>query len=1050
MKATTTIIINLKTSAMRKFIVLLFAIAFSLTLWGQNRNFWKPVTESSLDKNVFLERKRPSDFRLFQLEAVALKADLGNVPSEKGVSAERSSFILSIPDPDGNILDYKVVEAPVMDPVLAAKYPGIRSFAGKAVNKINGSIRFDLTPLGFHAVVNIPDRPTFYIDPVDLANNTYIVVSRTAIGPLPKFDCFTEDENGNISYRGNGIAAKNADDATLRIYRLAMTSSGEYSQRWLDGTEPDNATRIGKVLAAMNTNLIRVNAIMERDFGVRLVLIANNDDIIYLDASTDPFTSTNSDDLNDMTEGVMNSEIGAANYDIGHLVHEVGDYGKAGCIGCVCSVDDTKGRGFTSRSNWMSGNGFEEYILVHEMGHQFDANHTFTHDDDNDVAQIEPGSGSTLMSYAGITGANTDIQPLMDDYFHAISIQQATDYIKSQTCNTGGATGNNTPTADAGANYVIPKSTPFKLTGSGTDGDGEDPLTFVWEQMDNLTSALDFPWLPATTHTYGPEFRSVLPSSSTSRTFPALPSILDGTNTNKWEKLPSVARDLNFRFTVRDNHGGGGNNNSDDMVVTIDDETGPFTVTSPNSNVSWCPGTHTVTWDANGSEKLAENVNILLSTDGGLSFPVTLAANTPNDGSQSVTISCTYSNTARIKVEAVGNIFFDISNTNFSIGDNTAPTFTKPADITIYKDANCNYDASTGITGDVTDEEDDCDNSLDATYNDVESPGSCVGEVVITRTWTLTDDCGNTTQKVQTITATDNTAPTFTEPDDIIIYKDENCNYDASTSITGDVTDEADNCDNTLNATYSDVVVPGSCMGEEIITRTWSLTDDCGNLTTHDQVITAKDTTRPVFSNVYADPAVLWPPNHKMIDVTVNYTVTDNCSDAAHITSTLAVTSNEPINGTGDGDTAPDWEIIDNQHVRLRAERAGNGTGRIYTITITSTDDCGNTATTTTTVTVPHDGLYSRPGSELVVESLTFEARVTPNPSAGSFVLYVNSSDTKEGIVVSVVDMLGRAIETRNMNSGSALKIGADYVPGIYIIRVMQGANRKEIKVVKQ
>ncbi len=604
----------------KKIIIFLFALS-SLGANAQQRNFWSPASEAQIGQNIFAERKRPADFKLFTLQENLLKTNLADAPSENVVVAKSSSFIITIPNPDGQFEDYRVVEASVMHPDLAAKYPGIKSFAGSGITNPSQVIRFDISPLGFHAVVSTPGEPTFYIDPIDKSSNSYIVVSRKDIGALPFFECLTKEDNKFFSDNG-GLSLDDADDATLRRYRLAMAASGEYSARFLDGTEVSDAERRGKVLAAMNNNLIKVNAVMERDFGVRLILIANNDDIIYLDSSTDPWTSTNSDDLNTQTEAVMNSEIGAANYDIGHLVTELGDYGKAGCIGCVCSADDAKGRGFTSRSNWLSGNGFEEYILIHEMGHQFDANHTFSHDDDNDAAQMEPGSGTTLMSYAGITGANTDIQSIMDDYFHAISIQQVTAYIKSQTCDDGLATGNTTPTADAGANYTIPKSTPFKLTGTGTDPDETSFLNYTWEQMNNLTVAGDFPWLPTTTHTYGPEFRSRPLSTSPSRTFPVIENILDGSNTNKWEKLPSVGRTLNFRFTVRDNNPGGGSNKSGDMVLTVDGATGPFAVTSPNTATNWCPGSRTVTWSVNGSDALAANVNILLSYDGGNTFPV--------------------------------------------------------------------------------------------------------------------------------------------------------------------------------------------------------------------------------------------------------------------------------------------------------------------------------------------------------------------------------------------------------------------------------------------
>jgi hypothetical protein len=1037
---------------MRKLLLFPLAMLFWHAITAQEKNFWTPVNESTLQKNLFVQRAKPLAYKLFQLQESALKTGLLSTPSEKNIPVSTSAFLITIPNPDGELEEYRIVEAPVMHPELAARYPDIKSYVGQGVKNPSSTVRFDISPRGFHGVVLSPERPSFYIDPIDRSTRSYIIVSKKDMGPTPQFKCFTEAEkskqtpSGSVPERFN-----NADDANLRTYRLAMAASGQYSLRFLSGEEPDDAARRAVVLAAMNTNLVRVNAIMERDFGVRLILIANNDDIIYLDPNADPFTSTDAGVLNDQVEAVMNSEIGAANYDIGHLVTELGNYGKAGCIGCVCSADNTKGRGMTSRANWTSGNGFEEYILVHEMGHQFDANHTFSHDDEGTIAQVEPGSGNTIMSYAGITGPSTDIQPLMDDYFHAISIQQASDYIKSQACNAGGASGNSTPTANAGADYTIPKSTPFKLTGIGTDADGGDILTFNWEQMDLAPS---FPWLPSTTAGSGPAFKSVLPSTNTSRTFPVLANILDGSNTNKWEKLPSVARTLNFRFTVRDNHPGAGNNESDNMVVTVDATTGPFAITSPNTNVSWCPGNQTVTWSVNGSDALAANVNILLSTDGGISFPTVLAANTPNDGSQAVNIACGHSTTARIKVEAIGNIFFDISDANFTVGDNTPPNFTDPPDIIIFKDANCNYDASIGITGDVTDEADNCDNSLNATFADAVAPGSCVGENIITRTWTLTDDCGNATVKIQTITIKDNTPPTFTDPPDITIYKDNNCNHNASVGVTGDVTDEADNCDNTLNATFSDVTVPGSCIGEEIITRTWSLTDDCGNNTSKNQIITVKDTTRPVISNVSANPGNLWPPNHKMVLVTIGYNVMDNCSPAFAITNQLSVTSNEPVNGTGDGNTSPDWQVVDEHHVWLRAERKGNGNGRIYTVKITSTDDCGNVATTTVPVYVAHDmsgpvtnNILSEEERAKITGGLA--VKVMPNPSTSSFNIYINSDDDKERIVIQVFDLFGRKVEERIANKGAVVRIGDNYQPGVYLVNIIQGNGRKEIKLIK-
>ncbi|HYC27715.1 MAG TPA: zinc-dependent metalloprotease family protein, partial [Chitinophagaceae bacterium] len=491
------------------------------------------------------------------------------------------------------------------------------------------------------------------------------------------FQCLTT-AIGERAQQATGTALKNADDSRLRTYRLALAASGEYSTYFLNGTETTDAQRKAKVLAAMNTAMTRANGIYERDFGIRMVLIANNDAIIYLNASTDPWTT----ELNTKTQQTIDNVIGSANYDIGHLVHRAANNGNAGCIACVCKSGQ-KGSGFTSHTA-PEGDPFVVDYLTHEMGHQFGANHTFAFSYEGTIAQCEPGSGSTIMGYAGITGATTDIQPHSDDLFHAISIQQVTDYIKSSTdggaCAVVTVTGDNTPTANAGPDYTIPKSTPFKLSGTGSDADAGDVLTYIWEQIDAKTSSS--PTTPSATATAGPVFRSYVQTTNNTRTFPVLSSILDGTNTNKWEVLPSVARTLNFRFTVRDNRAGGANNQSDDMKVTVSSAAGPFAVTAPNTAVSWAVGSsQSVTWSVNSTNVApvsCANVNILLSTDGGNTFPITLAANTPNDGTQSITVPNNPGSSCRVKVEAVGNIFFDISNVNFTIGG-TPPSCGQPA-----------------------------------------------------------------------------------------------------------------------------------------------------------------------------------------------------------------------------------------------------------------------------------------------------------------------------------------------------------------------------------
>ncbi|MET0395164.1 MAG: reprolysin-like metallopeptidase [Chitinophagaceae bacterium] len=659
---------------MKKFNLTLILVLLAAMAFAQQRNFWTRVNEAQVTKNLFATRYKPASYQLFRLDQSAFLNAARGIPSEKSVAASASGFILSIPNPEGATEQYQVVEAPVMDPALAARYPGIRSFAGVNTSDPGSVIRFSIGTDGFHGMILSAGRKTIYIDPVDRQEQYYVVFSRDAIDYRQAFQCLTDAVAAPV-VAPDPSSLRAADDGKLRTYRLALACTGEYAQYFLDGSETTDAQRKAKVLTAMNTLLTRTNAIYERDFGIRMTLISNNDAIIYLNASTDPWTT----EWNTKTQQTIDNVIGNASYDIGHLVHKessaANNNGNAGCIGCVCKTGQ-KGSAFTSHVT-PEGDPFVVDYTTHEMGHQFGANHTFTFSNESGTAsQFEPGSGSTIMGYAGITGS-TDVQPHSDDYFHTRSIEQISDYIKLSTgggaCAAVTVTGNTAPTANAGSDYTIPKSTPFTLTGSGTDVNSGDVLTYTWEQMNAGTSSTT---IPSTSATSGPLFRSRTGSTSPSRTFPILSSILDGTNGNQWERLPGVARTLNFRVTVKDNHAGGGNGQTDDMTVTISSAAGPFAVTAPNTAVTWAGGSsQTITWSVastTASPVSCANVKISLSTDGGLTFPTVLAASTANDGTETLTIPNTPTATARIRVEAVGNIFFDISNTNFTIGSGSS------------------------------------------------------------------------------------------------------------------------------------------------------------------------------------------------------------------------------------------------------------------------------------------------------------------------------------------------------------------------------------------
>lgn len=691
-----------------KLLSVAFLAMTSFSFAQQKGNFWKKSVKGNitvLDSRMQLPQKN-----LLDLDVNALKSSLVNSPKRES-KIKNSSISISLPNENGDMERFSVYENSNMDPALAANYPDIKSYIGIGIDNPTSTVYFSISPLGFKAMTLSADKSAVFIEPYSQDLNVYSVYRKSdKAASLSKFECSVIDVvNSEID---PSVLRPNADDATLRTYRLAMSVTGEYTT-YFGGTK-------ALALAAINNTMTRVNGVFEKDFGVRMVLIANTDLVIYTNASTDPYSvaSTGSGGAwNTELQNTLTSVIGNAGYDIGHLFGASGGGGNAGCIGCVCvndtssTTDKNKGSGFTSPGDGVpSGDNFDIDYVAHEMGHQFGANHTWTHGgNEGSGAQMEPGSGSTIMGYAGIT--NLDVQPHSDAYFHAFSIQQVTNYIKTTSCQTNTATGNSVPTANAGLDYTVPKSTPYMLTGSATDANG-DALTYNWEQFNNQTNAT----APNATKTTGVNFRSYNSSTSPTRYFPRMQSVLTGATITAGseltvEALSSVARTLNFRLTVRDNRAGGSANNSDDMVVTVNATAGPFTVSAPNTAVSYVGGSsQTVTWAVAGTTANGvncANVDILLSTDGGTSWSTILAA-TPNDGTQAVTIPNTPGTTNRIMVKGTNHIFFDVSNTNFTItagtgADTTAPTApTLAASGTTQTSTNLSWSGATdnvGVTG---------------------------------------------------------------------------------------------------------------------------------------------------------------------------------------------------------------------------------------------------------------------------------------------------------------------------------------------------------------
>ncbi len=663
-------------------------IATASASFAQNKSMmWNTTTKKST--MVALEpRMQLPENKLFDLNVTSLKSSLTDSPARSANT--KSNTILSIPNAEGVLENFRVYENSNMDPALAARYPEIKSYIGIGIDNPSATAYFSVSPLGFKSMVLTPDQSAVFIEPISADLETYTVYKKSdKKQSLTPFECSVLDIVA--PQIESTYARPNADDATLRTFRLAVSVTGEYTA-YFGGTK-------ALALAAINNTMTRVNGVFEKDFSVRMVLIANNDLVIYTSGASDPYSAATAGSggaWNAEVQNTLTNVIGNAGYDIGHLFGASGGGGNAGCIGCICvndtasTTDKNKGSGFTSPYDAIpAGDNFDIDYVAHEMGHQFGANHTFSMSNEGTGANMEPGSGSTIMGYAGIT--SQDVQLHSDAYFHAVSIQQVTNNIKTKTCQTNTPTGNAVPTADAGLNYTIPKSTPFVLTGGGTDANG-DALTYNWEQFDNAaSSATGVNSAASATRTSGPTFRSYNSSTSPIRYFPKMSSVLAGATSTSGteisvEALPSVARTMNFRLTVRDNKAGGPANNSDDTLITVNATAGPFTVSAPNTAVSYVGGsTQTVTWAVAGTTANGvncANVDILLSTDAGNTWSTLLAA-TPNDGTQAVTIPNTAGTSNRIMVKGTNHIFFDVSNTNFTITTGSAPDTTAPTAATL-------------------------------------------------------------------------------------------------------------------------------------------------------------------------------------------------------------------------------------------------------------------------------------------------------------------------------------------------------------------------------
>ncbi len=674
-----------------KKLLLFFAMVLVFgQLSAQNGSAWFKV---GAEKFMGLDKVKETPYsdrqQFFQLNETAFRQSLQNAPDR--LSGKAGVEIL-LPNMNGVNEKFLVWETSNFAPGLRAKYPEIKSYVGKGITDKTASLNFSVSPIGVQTMVFRADEGSEFIEAYTKDHSVYVLFdSKTRAHEETKMVCGTDEKGFTNELTTNSVLA---DNGTLKTFRLALSCTSEYTT-FYGGT-------IAGALAGMNATMTRVNGVYERDLAVRLEIIENNAALIFTNAATDPYDNAVPNGTGDpfanppivatwnvQLQNTLTSLIGNGAYDIGHLFGASGGGGNAGCIGCVC-VDDSnatndknKGSGFTSPSNNAPvGDTFDIDFVAHEMGHQLGANHTYSYRLEGAGVNVEPGSGSTIMAYAGVV--DPSVQSNSDDYFTHRSILQIQTNLNNKTCSVNTVLTNNTPVANAGLNYNIPFGTAFVLKGSATDADG-DALTYTWEQNDNATAAvIGDESICFGAKTAGPNFRSFSPTSSPNRYMPRMSSVLAGALETTWESVvnavgasgtsgSAASRTLNFNLTVRDNVAGAGQTGRDAASVNVSSSVGPFQVTSQSSaSTVWVPGnSENITWNVNNTTSLSgsANVNIKFSTDGGLTFPYTLASNVPNNGLATIVVPDVAPTTGcRILIEPTENIYFAVNAKTFSIG----------------------------------------------------------------------------------------------------------------------------------------------------------------------------------------------------------------------------------------------------------------------------------------------------------------------------------------------------------------------------------------------
>ena len=583
-------------------------------------------------------------------------------------SEKQQKIQIPVPLSNGTTHQITLIPEQLLPPALAQKYKDkIKTFRLIANNYFSAG-RVDLGENGFHAMLQARSGETFIIDPERQKENqqrryTSYKKQDQKQSSQQAFSCGASSESAtSFSKRTSSTfsSSRSNDFKSLLNYRIAVSATGEY-------VAAQGGTKL-KALSAIVTTISRVNQVYEQDLGIHLSLAENNDLLIYTNAETDPFDADTTDELIRQNQQNTDQVIGSENYDIGHLFHTKG--GGLAAIASVCNKY-RKGQGVSGISN-PNNDSFNLDFVAHEIGHQLGATHTF-----NGVEGLcsggtrapqtafEPGSGSTIMSYAGYCGID-NLQSSADAMLHIGSINQIRNYTINgigNTCGTRKLAHNTPPKVNAGKDRAIPANTPFELSGFASDSDN-DALVFSWQQVDSGERS------PTGLDTGDNAlFRAHMPGTSKTRSFPPIQDIAHHA-TSKGEVLPTRARDMHFSFVAQDSYNAA---QSDQMSIKVIRTGSRFALNLPRSFYNRGES-YPIKWNTAGTNKApinCDSVDVYLSTNSNYTFNQLVAKNLPNTGEAWISIphEARLTSKGRFKLACSNNIFFAISYRDFSITD---------------------------------------------------------------------------------------------------------------------------------------------------------------------------------------------------------------------------------------------------------------------------------------------------------------------------------------------------------------------------------------------